>query len=227
MLDRSPRHWKHRHFFDPESWRGGATAHRYTVYEADGEVDGYVKWRGKEEWVDGHAAATATVLELMAATPDAERGLWEFMLGLDLTTKVVAGRRATDDGLFMLLANRRRLRRRIHDALWLAIVDVPAALTARRYAIDGEVVIEVTEGFSDGVAGTYRLSGGPDGAECARVDADPDLTLTATELGALYLGGSRLGPMARWGSAAGSAAAMRLVDLMFAWDEVPWCPEVF
>jgi predicted acetyltransferase len=227
MLDRPPQHWAHRHFFDPESWRDGATAHRYTVYEDGGSVDGYVKWRGKEHWEGGHAGGTAAVAELISATPAAERGLWEFILGLDLTKTVTAGRRPTDDPLLMMLANRRRLKRTLHDALWLAILDVPAALEARRYGVHGEVVIEVTGGFVDGVAGTYRLAGGPGGAECAVTDAEPDVRLSASELGALYLGGSRLFPMVTWGSATGDPDAVRLTDALFSWDEPPWCPEVF
>jgi predicted acetyltransferase len=227
MLNRPQAHWTHRHFFDPESWRAGATANRFTVYEENGQVDGYVRWRGKENWENGHAAGTARVDELIAATTSAERGLWEFLLGLDLVQTLKAGRRPVDEPLAMLLADARRLKQTINDALWLAILDVPAALTARRYAVTGAVNIAVTGGFAEGVDGTYRLVGGRDGAECAPTDAAPDITMSAPELGALYLGGARLGPMVQWGSVIGDPEVVRTVDAMFSWDEAPWCPEVF
>lgn len=227
MLNRPQEHWTHRHFFDPESWRDGATSNRFTVYEENGQVDGYVKWRGKENWDNFLAAGTAHVTELIAATTQAERGLWEFLLGFDLVQTIKAGRRPVDDGLAMLIADTRRLKRTVTDALWLSVLDVPAALSARRYATAGAVTIAVTGGFADGVDGTYRLVGGRDGAECVPTDAAPDVTMSASELGALYLGGSRLGPMVKWGSAVGSPEAVRTVDGMFSWDEAPWCPEVF
>lgn len=227
MLSRSAAHWKHRHFFDPESWRDGATAYRFAVYPASGPPAGYVKWRGKENWEGGVPGGTATVNELIASTPEAERGLWEFVLGLDLVTTIKAGRRPIDDPLLMMLADKRRLKRTIHDALWLAILDVPAALGSRRYRAAGELVIEVVDSFADGVDGRYRLVGGPHGAECAPTADEPDVTLSASELAALYLGDSRLGPMVTWGSARGERDAIRLAEAMFSWDSLPWCPEVF
>lgn len=227
MLNRPQAHWTHRHFFDPESWRDGATSNRFTVYEENGQVDGYVRWRGKENWENGLAASTVQVGELIGATTQAERGLWGFLLGLDLVQTIKAGRRPVDDGLAMLLADPRRLKRTVHDALWLSILDVPAALAARRYAITGTVTLAVTGSFAEGVDGTYRLAGGRDGAECAATDAAPDITMSAAELGALYLGGARLGPMVKWGSVVASPEVVRTVDAMFSWDEAPWCPEVF
>ena len=109
----------------------------------------------------------------------------------------------------------------------LSSLGVPAPLPARRYGIDGDVVLEVIDAFADGVEGRYRLTGGRDGATCSATDADPDITLSASELGALYLGGSRLAPMVRFGSARAADETVRLVDAMFSWDQLPWCPEVF
>lgn len=227
MLNRPQAHWTHRHFFDPESWRAGATSNRFTVYEESGRVEGYVRWRGKENWEKGLAAGTAQVGELIAATTQAERGLWEFLLGLDLVQTIKAGRRPVDEPLAMLLADPRRLQRTVNDALWLSILDVPAALAARRYSVTGAVTIAVTGGFAGGVDGTYRLVGGRDGAQCVPTDAVPDITMSAAELAALYLGGARPGPMAKWGSVVAAPEVLRTVDAMFSWDEAPWCPEVF
>ena len=43
------------------------------------------------------------------------------------------------------MADPRRARPRISDGLWVRIIDVPAALTARRYAAPVNMVIEVTD----------------------------------------------------------------------------------
>ena len=56
--------------------------------------------------------------------------------------------------------------------MWARVLDVPAALSARRYAVELDVVLDVHDPFLDR-GGRFRLRGGPDGAECDRVDAAP------------------------------------------------------
>jgi hypothetical protein len=60
------------------------------------------------------------------------------------------------------------------------------------------------------------------------VDADADLALDVAELGAAYLGGTRLGALA----AAGRVAQLRTGTLArlsaaMSWDPAPWCPMIF
>ena len=45
------------------------------------------------------------------------------------------------------------------------------------------------------------MRGGPDGATCVRTDALPDLRIGVAALGSAYLGGHRLGQLARAGRA--------------------------
>ena len=47
----------------------------------------------------------------------------------------------------------------------------------------------MADAFKPHNTGRYELVGGPDGAECRRTDAEPDLAMGVAELGALYLGG--------------------------------------
>jgi predicted acetyltransferase len=126
-----------------------------------------------------------------------------------------------------MLADPRRLVRRPYDSMWVRVVDVPAALESRRYSSEGRVVFDVRDEFCDWVAGRYELEGGPDGARCQRTDASADVTLSAAELGAAYLGGMRLSTMQAAGRVAGSRDAVARADAMLRWDPVPWCPEVF
>ena len=50
----------------------------------------------------------------------------------------------------------------------------------------------MADAFKPHNTGRYELVGGPDGAECRRTDAEPDLAMGVAELGALYLGGVAL-----------------------------------
>jgi len=129
--------------------------------------------------------------------------------------------------LIWLLEEPRRLYGNTHDALWLRVVDVEGALEARRYADEGGVTIEVRDSFCPWVEGRYQLEGGPGGAKCSKTTKSPELTMSAADLGAAYLGGVKFSTLQRAGRVHGDADAVRRADGMFGWHVEPWCPEVF
>ena len=77
--------------------------------------------------------------------------------------------------------------------MWVRLLDVPAALEARRYEVPVQVVLDVHDPYLER-GGRFLLDGGPDGATCRRTDQEPDVSLGIDVLGAAYLGGARLGP---------------------------------
>src|SRR5581483_12276529 len=91
----------------------------------------------------------------------------------------------------------RRLRTTgVWDMLWCRLVDLPAALGARTYAAESELVLDVADEFCPWNAGRWRL----DGSGCAPASGTAaDLALTATELSAAYLGGVSFSTLARAG----------------------------
>ena len=148
--------------------------------------------------------------------------------------------RPADDPLLHLLADPRRARPQVSDGLWVRIIDVPAAMAARRYAAPLDVVIEVTDEMCPWNAGRWRVRGsgpvlagpgitaGPGTAECERTSADPDVILPAATLGAAYLGGTSLGTLARAGLATEvRGGALAALSAALSWDPAPWCPTIF
>ena len=105
-------------------------------------------------------------------------------------------------------------------------MDVPAALQARSYSAPLDVVIEVHDPLGD-CDGRYRLVASTDGTECERTDAEPDISIDAEDLGGIYMGRSGLRNLSRTGRVVGDNAVLAAVDIAFAWDPEPWCPEVF
>jgi predicted acetyltransferase len=80
-----------------------------------------------------------------------------------------------------------------------------------------------------GNAGRWHLrAGGPGQASCERTDAPAELTVDIRELGAVYLGGTRLGQLAAAGLVREHrpGAANRL-SAALTWDPAPWCPQIF
>jgi predicted acetyltransferase len=222
-----PANWWRRITADLEHWRDGATRLYYALHDSGEGVDGYVLYRVKQDWGSGFGSGVVKVREVMATSLAAYADLWQYCFGIDLIAKIEAWPRPLDDPLQYLLAEPRRLNMRVADAMWVRLVDVPAALAARRYAAPGAIVLDVRDAFCPWNEGRYELDAGTDGATCRPTTRDADLTLDAADLGGTYLGGVRFGALARGGRVEGDAAALTLADAMFGWDRPPFCPNVF
>ncbi len=197
-------------------------------------VRGYAVYAVSERWQDGVNLPDCpiTVRELLAADPAASAALWHNLLDRDLVTSVTADLRSPDDPVLYQLVDARRARPRVTDGLWVRIIDLPAALCRRAYSAPVDVVLEVTDDLLAGNAGRWRLQAGGTEAPAARRRASgrrpADITLDVRELGAAYLGGTRLGTLASAGllTEHRPGAVARLSAAM-SWDPAPWCPQIF
>jgi len=178
MLSRSDTWWRLRRMRDPEDDRNGMSARRYAVYRVDGEVEGYATFRQKEKWDEPFAAGKVSIIELIALTPRAHTALWSFLTNIDLFPTVVWWNMPVDDPLPAKVTDGRRVLGPRFDSLWLRILDVPAALEARGYERDGELVFSIRDDAR--TAGTYRLTVSAGEGRCHRVEGfrrradDPD-----------------------------------------------------
>jgi predicted acetyltransferase len=200
------------------------------VYESEpGRVDGWVSYRVQERWPEGLPANLVKVRMLVGLTPEADAALWRYCLDLDLAGTVRLQDRPVDEPGRWRLADPRRLRTvHVGDHLWVRLLDLPAAMRARRYATDGQLVLEVTDALRPRNQGRFRLEGGPDGAACEPTTAEPDLALDIADLGAAYLGGARLAVLARAGRVVELApGALLRADAMLASDPAPLCTTHF
>jgi predicted acetyltransferase len=225
-LSRSPRYWQ-RWFLDREAWRQGASARFYVLHDdAGGTPDGYLAYRASEgDWGHGLADGTVIVEELDAVDDEVEAALWQYVLDIDLVRHVRADARPVDEPLRWRLADPRRLQTSaVFDHLWVRLLDVPGALSARRYPLDARLVVEVRDPFRPADEGRYVVEGGPDGAGCRPTGDEPDLTLGVTELGSLYLGGVSATTLARAGRVEErTPGALRTADAFFTSTPAPWC----
>ena len=171
--------------------REGASANFFVVHEdGDGQPDGYAVYRIKESWKDGMPRATLYAREVQGASVEIEAALWRLLCDVDLVERVECWSRPLDDPLRWRFAEPRRMRTTgVSDWLWLRVLDVPTALELRGYEAEGDLVIDVIDQFRPSAAGRFRLEAGPDGASCKPTTESADLTLGASELGAIYLGG--------------------------------------
>jgi len=232
--------WWRRLTYDAPEHRGGSGPLRCVLAEDDHGPRGYALYSARDTWSDFLPENVLTVRELMATDPAASGALWTDLLSRDLTTEFRLRDRPVDDPLLYQLADPRRTRPSMVDALWVRLIDVPRALAGRRYASPVDVVIEVRDELVPANAGRWRLTTARDGdtghgdtgqglaASCEPATGAADLALDVTDLGAAYLGGTRLGALA--GADLVSElrpGAVRSLSAALAWDPAPWCPTVF
>ena len=112
--------------------------------------------------------ARCTSRSSSAVDTPAPARLWRFCLEVDWVATVKAENQSVDHLLPWLVVDAREvIPVERGDLQWVRILDTAAALAARRYLAPGSVTIAVDDPLGH-AAGTFRLEGGPDGAECRR-----------------------------------------------------------
>ncbi len=226
-LIRSSLTWD-RHFRDPEKERDGGGGRMYALHESPaGDADGWVSYRFRNfDWPAGLPSHIAEIEDLVALDREAYVALWRFALDLDLVEEVRAPQRPLDEPLRWLLADPRRLRTtEVADHLWVRLVDVPAALSARGYGADERLVIEVRSD-DPSVAGCFVLETGPTSGSCrvAQGGENAQLVLGLADLGAIYLGGVAPSTLAAAGRVTElHAGSLGAADRAFASPVAPFC----
>jgi predicted acetyltransferase len=137
---------------------------------------------------------------------------------------VTAENRPPLEALPWLLSDRRAVQQRGRaDLLWVRLLDIPAALIARRYRVEDRLVLEVTDSWRQ-CTSRLALEAGAAAVTCVATDDPPELTIEVADLSAAYLGGTPL-----WTAAAAGRAiehrcgAVASFDRLFGTDRHPFC----
>jgi predicted acetyltransferase len=182
-----PATWWRFVFGEHETWKGGGDQFVVACEPDDGRPGGYATYRVTRDEATGRV--TLVVRDLIAAEPDVATALWRFVLDVDLVD-VVRADVAVDETLRGRLADWRALTLADErDFLWARVLDPVGVLSSRRYGVEDELVLAVVDPFRPANSGSYRVGGGPAGADVAPTSAPADLTMGISELGSLHLGG--------------------------------------
>ncbi|MEU2241244.1 GNAT family N-acetyltransferase [Streptomyces sp. NPDC018338] len=213
-LSRPHRWWERRAGQPPIS-----PAPRYVAVhrDADGVPDGYASYTLGE-------SDTLKVDETIAADDAVFTALARFLLGHDLVSQVVFRHFPPEHPLRWQLTDFRAGQvDKDTDWLWVRLLDVPRALTARGWFVDGELVLDVDDPFL-GEHGRHLLTVRDGKAECVPTDREPDLSLDVRDLGSVYLGGTAPSALARAGHIrAHRPGAAALADALFGAERTPHC----
>jgi predicted acetyltransferase len=225
FFGRSRDWWQLRRIADSPELRGDAGPLNYVLAEVDERPVAYALYRIGQEHEESGWRRRLIVVEAVGVDAVGTREIWRFLLELDWIHEVRASLLPVDHPLFHLVARPDSLKLRTETGLWIRLVDVGAALSARRYAADGRATFEVGDGFAAWNQGTWTLEGGV----ARRSRRRPDLRLDVTALGAVYLGGFSFGRLASAGLVEEVArGGLERADALFApIGRAPWCPEIF
>jgi predicted acetyltransferase len=219
--------------FDLEFARRGASEVRHVLhYDDSGDVGGFATYRFMSKDGDVEPEGEVRIKEVWAEEPTAYASLWRYLLDLDLARSFRLWSSPLDEPLRHLVTDARSVETSITDSLYVRVVDVAAALRARKYAAGVDLVIEVDDPLLPANSGRYRLvtDGDPTGsaAEVTRVDANPDLSMGVLELGTVYLGGVSLNDLHRVRRISEhTPGAVAAASTAFGWHRMPYCPDMF
>ena len=189
------------------------------TYSEGSETLGFASYRVSDSRdPDDLAYKTLKVREVIALNPRAEAAIWRFLLDIDLVHLVQHESHPVRSLLWRLLDDPRCMAQKPYDALWLRVLDIPKALTARTYSTPGELVLEVVDEFCDWTSGRYALTAGSDGSvKCSPTDASIDIEMPIETLGAIYMGEHDLTTLQAAGRCAEVVSgAVELAAAMFA-----------
>jgi predicted acetyltransferase len=192
--------------------------------DRDGRPDGYAVFK-HIGWPDDRA--TLELRDLLALSPEVDLRLWRFVADLDLVHRVRWRRAPAEWPLEWAVTDPRVVTTtKVNDMLWLRVLDVPAALQARPWGADGDVVVEVGDalGHADG---RWRVTVRDGAAEVAASDDEPGVRMTADVLGSLYLGGVGVRTLHDARRLGGSPAAVEAFAAMADTGPAPYCTTGF
>jgi predicted acetyltransferase len=223
MFARTREWWETRALADPEWRRQGGGEMVRALLELDGEAQAYALYRLHPAFEYSSSTGHVTAIEVVSTTPAATARIWRYLFDIDWLERLRAALLPVDHPLLFLLAEPRRARFTLADGVWLRLVDVEAALAARRYTSDERVVLAVADAFCAWNEGRWLVEGG-----ASRTDEEADVRLGVDALASVYLGGFTFRQLERAGVVEELAkGGIERADRLFYTDRAPWCPEIF
>jgi len=219
MFTRTRDWWEVRRL----SQRPGRGTRMNVVIELDGVPEAYALYRidfGMSHMV---TESVVEVAEAVGTSPRALSAIWRYLLAIDWVARINAYWLPLDHPLFHWIREPRRMEFTVLEGLWVRLVDVGAALSARSLG-EGEVVLDVRDELCPWNQARWRVANG----SAERTTAPADLQLDVSALGSVYLGGFTFEQL-RWGERleALKPGAVARADELFRTERLPWCPELF
>lgn len=225
QVDRRGDWWPRRLGLDGYRPKHEGNAPSHYLHEGPEGPDGVLSWASTRDFKLNGEHGAITVGDLTAATELAYRNLFAYLIGIDVVGEILLEDRPVDEPIRWLLSDGRALRHTgTLDDLWIRLLDIPAALSARSYSLPGRVVLEVVDEHGGRYgAGRFLLEAdGPD-AECLPTTAPAEVRIQQRTLASIYLGAVTLPQLAITKTAEElRPGGLARLGAMFAVAVPPW-----
>ena len=213
MVRRKENWWEFR--FREPGLKGGDSKSWFVKYQKNGQNEGYLRYTISD--------VELNIIELIASSHEAYSSLWRLCLDMDLVDIIKAEHRPADEELKWMLADPRRLVEHSCDRYWVRLVDVKKALSQRSYSVDGSLTLEVRDSFLPWNEEVVELRSESGESSCATSNRNPDIVLSAGDLGAVYLGGINFSTLLAAGRIEEiTKGSISKANLMFSTKRNPW-----
>ncbi len=212
---------------DPEEVRDSEPP-RLLFAMREGRDVGYVLFKRRHKWPNSRPAAEVSVSSLCGG-PAARLALLRRVTDLDLSGTVTVNGIAGSDPLLSWVQGPRGLSDvKPFDSLWLRLVDLPAAVAARGYEGDCDIVADVADDQAPWNAGRWRIRVKEGLGEATPTDDAAQVALPVAALGAAYLGGTNFAELHRAGVIVEhDPGAVRELSRAFRTDVGPYAARGF
>lgn len=200
----------------------------FVIYKEGDDAFAYARYTIDKD-PDDEFKGTLHVVEAVAATDAAHAALWRYLFDQELVDDLKAHARPVDDPLIWMLAEPRRLRRTLTDAIWMKFLDIPAMLEQRTYPVEDSLTLQIIDAETK-EARNFAVEFGLEGATCRETSSHPELVMDEAELAAMYAGAVECSMLSDIGlvevSARSPNAALR-ADAVFRTSPAGWNPYHF
>jgi predicted acetyltransferase len=201
--------------------------------DGQGEAQGFVVYTTRQAMVPGRMFPETEVVvrDMVAVTPDAYLGLWQYLLGHDIAARV-AVHAPLDDPFPELVVDGWPWKLEVERAegAMLRVVDVEQALTMRPYCGERPVsftmrIVDASAPWNDGV---WRVEAAEGRMQAGRADGEADIELSVNFLAPLFTGHVRPDVAAESGMiGVNNEGALEQVTAAFSTTYPPYCSDFY
>ena len=221
MFTRTPEWWQVRRLHQRPGRPGGEQVR--VAIELNGALEAYALYRLNFGVQNMITQTTLEIGEALGTSPRAMAAIWRYLLAIDWVARIEASWLPLDHPLLLWLREPRRSNFTVVEQLWVRLVDVGAALAARKLG-EGSVVLDVRDEFCPWNQARWNIHDG----SVDRTTAEADVVLGVSELGAVYLGGFTFDQLLRAGRLEElKPRGVARADELFRTVRQPSCPELF
>ena len=226
--DRTQGYWNYLLYEDEQTKfnKSGRSGFFFAIAYKNNKPSGYAIYNFNKESGVAHEDDEGSLIveEIISIDRESNNALWHYIFGVELVEEISFNRRGTNDPLYYMLKNPRKLKRNIIDGLWARIIDPIKMLESRTYQESEKITINISGQNQDDIEGTYTIETDGKNTEVKKTNNNPDISMRPSELSSIYFGSVRPSEFYQAGLFdIKNHDILRKINKMFSVEQSPWC----